>query len=81
VPGETLQASDDSGYMLPGGKGANQAVAAARLGGQAELICMFGSDAYGPQLEKECNDSGVITSLCTKVDKPSGRAYILLQRM
>ncbi|RRV05248.1 ribokinase [Pseudomonas sp. v388] len=47
-PGETL-AGDTFGTM-PGGKGANQAVAAARLGASVAMIGCVGEDAYGTQL-------------------------------
>lgn len=44
-PGETILGGDF--YMLPGGKGANQAVAAARLGGEVSFICRVGDDLFG----------------------------------
>ncbi len=44
-PGETILGGDF--YMLPGGKGANQAVAAARLGGEVSFICRVGDDQFG----------------------------------
>jgi ribokinase len=47
-PGETL--SGDSFATLPGGKGANQAVAIARLGARVAMIGCVGEDAYGEHL-------------------------------
>lgn len=47
-PGETL--TGRSFVTVPGGKGANQAVAAARLGSQVAMIGCVGDDAYGKQL-------------------------------
>ncbi|ARA81574.1 ribokinase [Pseudomonas amygdali pv. tabaci str. ATCC 11528] len=47
-PGETL--SGETFDTVPGGKGANQAVAAARLGGSVAMIGCVGADAYGEQL-------------------------------
>lgn len=47
-PGETL--AGDSFATVPGGKGANQAVAAARLGASVAMVGCVGSDAYGEQL-------------------------------
>ena len=45
VPGETI--TGGIFYMGPGGKGANQAVAAKRLGGDVEFICKVGRDIFG----------------------------------
>jgi ribokinase len=44
-PGETLLGGDF--FMFPGGKGANQAVAAARAGGNVHFICAVGDDVFG----------------------------------
>jgi ribokinase len=46
-PGETIIGGQF--FMFPGGKGANQAVAAARLGGQVQFICKVGNDIFGQQ--------------------------------
>jgi len=54
-PGETILGEEF--YMFPGGKGANQAVAAARLGGDVTFICKLGDDIFGKKalegLDKE----------------------------
>lgn len=47
-PGETTAAT--SSIEIPGGKGANQAVAAAKLGAEVSMIGRVGDDAFGPQL-------------------------------
>lgn len=46
-PGETLLGGEF--FMFPGGKGANQAVAAARLGGQVTFVSKVGNDLFGRQ--------------------------------
>lgn len=46
-PGETIIGGEF--FMFPGGKGANQAVAAARMGGQVTLIAKVGDDVFGQQ--------------------------------
>jgi len=60
-PGETL-----SGYSfstVPGGKGANQAVGAAKLSGSSRMIGRVGNDAFGVELLKSLQNSGVQTDL------------------
>ena len=59
TPGETLLGF--SMEHLHGGKGANQAVAAARLGGQVSMIGCMGSDAFGIQLREGLIKEGVDT--------------------
>jgi ribokinase len=62
----------------PGGKGANQAVAAARLGYPVQFIGMVGDDLYGPQLIQNLSRAGVDTAAMTAVPGSSGLAPIFL---
>ena len=57
APGETVLGSRS--LMLPGGKGANQAVAVARLGGSARMIGRIGFDAFGSELVRFLKDERV----------------------
>lgn len=59
-PGETLAAKDKS--SAPGGKGANQAVAAARSGSQTYFIGMVGTDAEGKFMREALQADGIDTS-------------------
>jgi len=56
-PGETL--SGRSLKLIPGGKGANQAVAAARSGGRVAMVGRVGSDEFGAQLRKGLAADGI----------------------
>jgi ribokinase len=47
-PGETILGSEFQ--IIPGGKGANQAVAAARLGSQVSMVGRVGEDSFGDEL-------------------------------
>ena len=58
-PGETLLGGVFATY--PGGKGANQAVAAARLGGEVTMIGRVGADAFGDQLLAVARSEGIDT--------------------
>jgi len=60
LPGETIIGSDFNTF--PGGKGSNQAVAAARLGGRVKMIGRVGADVYGDTLLQTVTRSGVDTS-------------------
>lgn len=74
--GETVIASDFQTH--PGGKGANQAVAVARLGYPVRLIGRLGDDAFGGELRAQLQNAGVnITSVST-CDSVSGVAVIVV---
>jgi ribokinase len=75
IPGETVLSG--SFMMNPGGKGANQAVAVARLGGQAVFICKLGNDVFGKQFSYLFNDEHIDTSfILSDENLPSGVALI-----
>lgn len=73
--GETVLCPDYD--LLPGGKGANQALAAARMGARVALVGSAGSDAYAPQILNTIRRQGVITSGVSQSDLPTGCAFIL----
>lgn len=73
-PGETVQGN---GFAVnPGGKSANQAVAAARLGGHVSLVGAVGEDANGNMLEASVAGAGVDVSHVRNSSEPTGVAVI-----
>jgi ribokinase len=74
IPGETILGSDF--VMVPGGKGANQAVAAARLGAHVYMVGAVGHDGFGPQLRQSLADAGVDITYVRQSDAASGVALI-----
>jgi len=75
LPGETILGGDF--LMNPGGKGANQAVAAARLGGRVAFIAKVGNDIFGEQAIAHFKNEGIDTAaVITDKDHPSGVALI-----
>jgi ribokinase len=62
----------------PGGKGANQAVAASRLGYPVAVVGKVGTDVYGPALIENLAHAGVDTSAITQTEGSSGLAPIFL---
>ena len=74
-PGETILGG--TFFMNPGGKGANQAVAIARLGGSVTFICKTGSDIFGHQSQQLFEEEGINTSyVFSDSGNPSGVALI-----
>jgi ribokinase len=74
-PGETVLGG--TFFMNPGGKGANQAVAAARLGGKVTFVTKVGNDLFGSQTIGILKKEGIDTkNIVTDEDSPSGVALI-----
>lgn len=77
-PGETVLCPD---YQLfPGGKGANQAVAAARAGCESHMFGRIGNDAFGQQSIKSLKDAGVVCDGIVKSDASTGCAMICVDK-
>ena len=74
VAGETLAGGDLE--LHAGGKGANQACAAAKLGGTVIFIGCVGRDAFGERLTASLQDAGVQTGHLRKADRATGCASI-----
>lgn len=64
----------------PGGKGANQAAAAARLGGSARMVGAVGKDASGQRMLDALAAAGVDTSDVAVLPQPTGTALIVVDR-
>jgi ribokinase len=75
VTGETLSATSFATY--PGGKGANQAFAAARLGTTVSMIGKVGNDSFGAELRANLQSSGVDTAAIEVAATSSGIAQII----
>jgi ribokinase len=74
-PGETVTDAELSRF--PGGKGANQALAAQRLGAEATLIACVGEDAAGVEAQALLLEGGVdLTGVQTVTNLPTGTALI-----
>ena len=73
-PGETVLGGEFR--MGPGGKGANQAVAAARLGADVSFVCKLGRDVFGDNAVEGYRREGLDVSGILRCDAPSGVAVI-----
>ena len=76
VPGQTVIGTGFD--TTPGGKGANQAVAVARLGYPVQMVGMVGDDVFGQALLDNLANAGVGTEAVARVSGPSGVAPILV---
>jgi ribokinase len=74
LPGETI--SGNTFNTFPGGKGANQAVAAGKLGALVSMIGRIGNDAFGTQLRASLEAASVDTKAVEVVPTSSGIALI-----
>ena len=80
VPGQTV--SGDGFVMTPGGKGANQAVAAARAGAKCIMLGRVGDDPFGHKLKNILTDEGVnCDSVMLSPETPTGTAMIMVDKL
>ena len=75
--GETIMGN--SFALGPGGKGSNQAVAAARLGGDVSFISRLGDDAFADLAENTWTAAGVKSAAERDADSYTGAAYIFVE--
>ena len=75
-PGETVMAR--SLATIVGGKGSNQAIAAARAGARCAIIAAVGDDVYADAIRATLREAGVDTSALRTVPGPSGTALIVV---
>jgi len=77
MPGETILGG--TFFLFPGGKGANQAVAAARLGASVKFIAKVGNDIFGEQALQQFLKEGINTEfIVSDTINPSGIALITI---
>jgi ribokinase len=74
--GETVAGRTFS--TVPGGKGANQALAAARAGGSVIFAGAVGADEFGRQIADLLDDAGIDTAALATQDEPTGTAHIIV---
>jgi len=78
-PGETLLG--DALALVPGGKGANQAVAARRCGASVQMVGRVGDDAFGRDLHRFLTDEEVdVSHVATNSKVPTGTALIVVNK-
>ena len=76
APGETISGEDL--VIIPGGKGANQAVAAARQGASVAMVGRLGEDSFGPTLTQNLQKNNVDTSHVITGPTATGTAIIVV---
>ena len=75
--GETVSSSEPKWF--PGGKGANQAVAAARMGGNVTMFGAVGDDEPGQMCLAALSQSGVLVEAVAKVSAPTSTALVMVE--
>src|SRR5215475_3876666 len=76
APGETV--TDGQFTQVLGGKGANQAAAAAALGAEVRFVGCVGDDAHGALVRADLTARGIDTTRLTTASEPTGVATILV---
>jgi len=76
APGETISGEDLA--IIPGGKGANQAVAAARQGASVAMVGRVGNDSFGPTLTQNLQKNNVDTMHVKTDPSATGTAIIVV---
>ena len=75
--GETVSSAEPAWF--PGGKGANQAVAASRMGGEVTMFGAVGTDEPGQMCLSALQQSGVAVDLVQKVSAPTSTALVMVE--
>jgi ribokinase len=78
LPGEGETVAGQDVALAPGGKGANQALAARKAGASVKLVCAVGNDAFADLALANLVASGVDLSGLRRVTRPTGAAFITI---
>jgi ribokinase len=78
APGHGETVTGEAFEQIPGGKGANQALAAARAGADVRMIGAVGDDIYGDRIRAVLEADGIDTSGVLVTDDPTGTAHIVV---
>ena len=78
LKGETIMAN--AFHLAAGGKGANQAVAARRLGAEVHMVGALGKDGNGKELYQQLDKDGIHLEAIKYVDTPTGNAMITVEK-
>ena len=79
LPGRGETVSSGEPAWFPGGKGANQAVAAARMGGNVSMFGAIGADEPGQMCLSALKQSGVNVDAVVKVSSPTSTALVMVE--
>ncbi len=78
-PGETMYGND--AQFIPGGKGANQALAAHRLGAEVKMYAKVGNDAFGNDLKAFFQSQKMdVSDITFAKSRPTGTAFVLVDK-
>lgn len=80
IPKAEEEVEAETVEVFPGGSASNVAVAAAKLGLKARIVCCIGNDEWGNFILRNFASKRVDTSYVIRADKPTGRVIILVER-